>query len=52
MKIKEQKPQSFSNGKLPYEKPVLHVLSELTSTNGKTDNALREELDRFSFGPS
>jgi len=42
MKIKEPKTQSLSNGKLPYEKPVLHVLSGTPATSGKAQQSTTE----------
>jgi hypothetical protein len=57
MKITEQKTQSFSNEKRPYEKPILHVLSRFSETYGKNVLSAVEITptnapSNTSFGPS
>jgi len=54
MKIKEQKTQSVANEKLPYEKPILHVLGGTPQTYGKFDPRYYESTKTFgaSAAPS
>jgi hypothetical protein len=52
MKIKEQKIQSVSNEKRPYEKPVLHVLNGLQSTDGKPNFSYNEIAIGSGYGLS
>ena len=53
MKIKEQKTQSFSNEKRPYEKPILHVFDQTSHTASKrTQDPFESATLSYSYGPS
>jgi hypothetical protein len=53
MKNKEQKSKSGTNQKLPYEKPILHVLGSQQHTEGKNFYLVeRVSISASDIGPS